>query len=67
MDKDGNLYIGRQALRDALFATEGMKGITGAITCDEYGDCADPQIVINQIQNGDYVPVWDMKSGWLNK
>ncbi|NOZ70366.1 MAG: ABC transporter substrate-binding protein [Chloroflexi bacterium] len=57
-DADGNLYIGRQALRDALFATSGMKGITGTITCNEYGDCADPQIVINQIQNGEYVPVW---------
>ena len=57
-DADGNLYVGRQALRDALFATKDMKGITGTITCNEYGDCADPQIVINQIQNGEYVPVW---------
>ena len=57
VDADGNLYIGRQALRDALFATEGMEGITGTITCNEYGDCADPQIVINQIQSGEYVPV----------
>ena len=70
-DKDGNLYIGRQALRDALYATKGMQGITGTITCDEYGDCADPQIVVNQIQKVDgkleYVPVWDMNRGWLNK
>ena len=57
MDADGNLYIGRQALRDALFATEGMEGITGTITCNEYGDCADPQIVINQVQDGAYVPI----------
>ena len=54
---DGSLLIGRQALRDALFATEGMEGITGTITCDEYGDCADPQIVINQVQDGAYVPI----------
>jgi len=70
-DKDGNLYIGRQALRDALFATKDMAGITGTITCDENGDCADPQIVINQIQNVDgkleYVPVWSETAGWLNK
>ncbi|RME43627.1 MAG: ABC transporter substrate-binding protein, partial [Chloroflexi bacterium] len=26
-----------------------------------YGDCADPQIVINQIQNGEYVPIWPKK------
>ncbi len=59
MDADGNLYIGRQALRDALFATAGQEGITGNITCNEYGDCADPQIVINRIQDGEYVPVSD--------
>jgi len=43
---DGNLYIGRKALRDALYATKGMKGLTGTITCDQYGDCADPKIAV---------------------
>jgi branched-chain amino acid transport system substrate-binding protein len=46
--KDGNLYIGRKALRDALYATKGMKGLTGTITCDQYGDCADPKIAVYQ-------------------
>jgi branched-chain amino acid transport system substrate-binding protein len=45
---DGNLYIGRKALRDALYATKGMKGLTGTINCDQYGDCADPKIAIYQ-------------------
>ena len=44
----GNLYIGRKALRDALYATKEMKGLTGTITCDPYGDCADPKIAIYQ-------------------
>ena len=39
-DEAGNTYIGRQALRDALFATEGFEGMGGEITCDEHGDCA---------------------------
>jgi branched-chain amino acid transport system substrate-binding protein len=56
-DADGNLLIGRQALRDALYATSGLQGITGNITCNELGDCADPKIAVNQIQGGDYVPV----------
>lgn len=55
---DGTLLIGRQALRDALFATSGMEGITGTITCDEFGDCADPKIVVNQVQGDDFVPIW---------
>ena len=58
MDEDGTLYIGRQALRDALFATSGYEGITGTLTCDEYGDCADPEITIMQVQGGEYVPIF---------
>jgi branched-chain amino acid transport system substrate-binding protein len=47
--KEGDtLYIGRKALRDALYATKGMKGLTGTITCDQYGDCADPRIAVYQ-------------------
>lgn len=37
---DGGLVIGRQALRDALSATEEFDGLTGILTCDEWGDCA---------------------------
>lgn len=43
---DGTLYIGRRALRDALYATKNFKGLTGNLTCDKYGDCADPRIAI---------------------
>ncbi len=57
-DSDGTLYIPRQALRDALYATQGLDGITGTISCNENGDCADPKIGVVQIQNGAFVPVW---------
>jgi len=60
-DEDGTLHIGRQALRDALYATEGYEGVTGTLNCDQYGDCADPEIAVNQIQNGEYVPLWRYK------
>ena len=39
-DDAGNTYIGRQALRDALFATKGFDGMSGEITYNEHGDCA---------------------------
>ena len=55
---DGTLLIGRQALRDALYATSGLEGITGTITCDEYGDCADPKITVSEVQNNAFVPIW---------
>ncbi len=38
-DKDGNLYIGKKALRDAVFA-EKFEGISGPIACDQYGECS---------------------------
>jgi branched-chain amino acid transport system substrate-binding protein len=37
---DGSLTIPRQALADALYATDGWQGITGTITCTPLGDCA---------------------------
>jgi branched-chain amino acid transport system substrate-binding protein len=47
--KDGDtLYICRQKLRDALYATKDLKGLTGNLTCNQYGDCADPRIAVYQ-------------------
>jgi branched-chain amino acid transport system substrate-binding protein len=40
-EADGNLYIGRKALRDALFATNGYEGLSGQISCGTQGDCAE--------------------------
>jgi branched-chain amino acid transport system substrate-binding protein len=57
-DNDGTLHIGRQALRDCLFATTDFQGITGNLTCDQYGDCADPKISVSQLQSGEYVRIW---------
>jgi branched-chain amino acid transport system substrate-binding protein len=57
-DAEGNTVIGRQALRDALYATSGLDGITGNLTCNELGDCADPKIAVNQIQATAYVPIY---------
>jgi len=52
-DSDGTLHIGRKALRDALFATKDFKGLTGNLTCSQYGDCADPKIAVYECMNPD--------------
>lgn len=39
LDPDGTLHIGRQALRDALYSTENFSGLTGTLTCNQFGDC----------------------------
>ena len=43
---DGSLYIDRQALRDYLSALSGWAGVTGVLTCDEFGDCAAGEVTI---------------------
>ena len=50
---DGTLHIGRAALRTALFATKDFAGLTGNITCNADGDCADPHIAVYQTVNAD--------------
>lgn len=55
---DGTVHIGRQDLRDCLYATSGYDGITGTLTCDQYGDCADPKISVSELQGGEYVRIW---------
>jgi branched-chain amino acid transport system substrate-binding protein len=62
---DGTLCIGRKALRDALYATKDMKGLTGNLTCSKFGDCADPRIAVyittaDNVKKGEMpsVPFW---------
>ena len=46
-------HIGRQALRDAIYATKDFQGITGTLTCSENGDCGAPVIAVYQVVNAD--------------
>jgi len=48
---DGTLHIGRQALRDALYATSGYQGLTGSLTCDEYGDCGVSRFHVTRLDD----------------
>jgi branched-chain amino acid transport system substrate-binding protein len=59
-DADGTLHIPRQALRDALYATKDFKGLTGNLTCNPTGDCADPKIAVYQFHVGEFPPerIW---------
>lgn len=43
---NGELWVDRQALRDALYATSGFPGVTGSLTCDEFGDCGAQAVAI---------------------
>ncbi len=40
------MYIDRQAVRDALNSLADFDGITGSLTCDDFGDCGSQRISI---------------------
>jgi branched-chain amino acid transport system substrate-binding protein len=40
-EKDGTLHIGRQALRNFLYDTSAHPGVTGLLSCDQFGDCGN--------------------------
>ena len=63
VDADGTVHIGRQALRDAMFATKDFKGLTGVLTCTPTGDCANPVIGVYEYHAGAYPPelIWQPK------
>ncbi|HYI23010.1 MAG TPA: branched-chain amino acid ABC transporter substrate-binding protein [Candidatus Limnocylindrales bacterium] len=46
---DGSLSIPLGALREAIYATSGFQGITGELTCNEFGDCGSPAIGVYEI------------------
>ena len=55
---DGTIYIGRQALRDALFATSNYDGLIGNLTCNEFGDCSAPVIAVYQVTDREVAGAW---------
>jgi branched-chain amino acid transport system substrate-binding protein len=62
-EKDGTIYIPRQALRDAMYATKNFQGLTGVLTCTPTGDCANPVIGVYKYHAGQYPPelIWPKK------
>ena len=42
----GTLYVDRAALREELASTAGFRGITGILSCDEFGDCGTGHVNI---------------------
>ena len=45
VERDGSLWIDRAAVRDALDAAD-FEGVTGRVSCDEFGDCGVGTIAV---------------------
>lgn len=46
VEDGGELRIDRAALREALYGRDSFQGLTGALGCDEFGDCGHGRVVI---------------------
>jgi basic membrane protein A len=57
---DGTINIPRQALRDAVAATKDFTGISGVLTCNVNGDCANPIIGVYEYHTDQFPPtlIW---------
>ncbi len=55
---DNSISIPRQALRQALYATHGMQGLSGPLNCSSTGDCAQPNIDIFQVVDETFKPIY---------
>jgi branched-chain amino acid transport system substrate-binding protein len=45
-EEDGTIHVDRQKLMDELYGTKDFDGLTGTLSCDKFGDCADAKIDI---------------------
>ncbi len=57
-ESDGTVHIPRQALRSALFNIKDMQGLSGTLSCSLLGECAIPNMLIYQVRNQQFVPVY---------
>jgi branched-chain amino acid transport system substrate-binding protein len=65
MASNNTLVIGRQALREAVFATEDYRGVTGQLSCVDHGDCAGREALgVYQLTVGNGRESWPPPVVW---
>jgi branched-chain amino acid transport system substrate-binding protein len=52
VDKNGTIYIGRKALRDAVYTIK-FEGMSGPIACDAHGQCGQFKESVYEFTNAD--------------
>lgn len=52
---DGNLYVPRGALVDAVRHISGYQGLAGTVTCDPTGECSGTGPIFFVVKNGQWV------------
>jgi branched-chain amino acid transport system substrate-binding protein len=55
LESGSSLIVPRKALADAVRGVSLYRGLTGAITCSDTGECAAASILFMQVENGDWI------------
>ena len=53
---DGTIYVGKGALRNAIYATSNHQGLTGNLSCSASGECGAPIIAVYEITSETQLP-----------
>lgn len=53
-----SLRIGRQALRQNLYNTSNWPGVTGVLTCTQWGDCSVGALAVQQVRDNEWQIVY---------
>jgi len=57
-DADGNTFIPKDALRQFIADLVDYPGLTGTLSCDEFGDCGAEDVSVAQVVDGAFSEVW---------
>jgi branched-chain amino acid transport system substrate-binding protein len=57
-DADGNTFIPKDALRQYIADLVDYPGLTGTLSCDEFGDCGAEDVSVAQVVDGAFSEVW---------
>ncbi len=57
-DADGTSFFSKEAIRAYVASLADYDGLTGTLTCDEFGDCGSPYVSISQLDAGAFVDVY---------
>jgi branched-chain amino acid transport system substrate-binding protein len=59
---DGTLFIPKDALREYVAGLTDYDGLTGMLTCDEFGDCGSEFVSIAQLHDGTFEEVFTTRT-----
>jgi len=64
---DGTIYVSKAGVREYVAGLTDYDGLTGTLTCDEFGDCGSEEVSIAEIGNNaagtlDYLEVFTTRS-----